>query len=76
MTAFYAGLAEIFEVSDAEINAEFDLVSHTWDSLAIVSTIALIDECYNQMVDGRALFNCVTVGDIEALIAAASAKVA
>ena len=76
MTAFYAGLAEIFEVNEAEIDSAFDLASHTWDSLAIVSTIALIDECYNEMVDGRALFNCVTVGDIEALISAATAKVA
>jgi acyl carrier protein len=76
MTAFYAGLAEIFEVAEAEITPDFDLASHTWDSLAIVSTIALIDECYNQMVDGRALFSCVTVGDIEALIAVATAKVA
>ncbi len=76
MTAFYAGLAEIFEVGEAEINPAFDLASHTWDSLAIVSTIALIDECFNHMVDGRALADCVTVGDIEGLIAAVSAKVA
>lgn len=76
MTAFYAGLAEIFEVAEADINADFDLASHTWDSLAIVSTIALIDECFNHMVDGRALSTCVTVGDIEALIAGVSVKVA
>lgn len=76
MTAFYAGLAAIFEVSEAEINSDFDLASHTWDSLAIVSTIALIDECFNHMVDGRALGDCATVGDIEGLIAAVSAKVA
>jgi acyl carrier protein len=76
MTAFYAGLAEIFEVEEADIMPGFDLASHTWDSLAIVSTIALIDECFNHMVDGRALANCVTVGDIEGLIAAVAAKVA
>jgi acyl carrier protein len=76
MTAFHAGLADIFEVDESDITPDFDLASHTWDSLAIVSTIALIDECCNHMVDGRALANCVTVGDIEALIAAVSAKVA
>ncbi len=76
MTAFYAGLAEIFEVDEADITPVFDLASHTWDSLAIVSTIALIDECFNYMVDGRALSNCVTVGDIEGLIAAVSTQVA
>lgn len=76
MSAFYAGLAEIFEVDKAEIGPRFDLVAHTWDSLAIVSTLALIDECYNQMVEGKALAACVTVADIEALVGAGAAKVA
>jgi acyl carrier protein len=71
MNAFHAGLAEIFEVPVGEITADFDLAAHNWDSLAIVSTIALIDECFNEMVEGKALVACVTVSDIEALIGAA-----
>jgi acyl carrier protein len=70
MNALYAGLAEIFEVDVAEIGPDFDLHAHTWDSLAIVSTIALIDECAGQLVDGAALARCTRVSDIEALIAA------
>jgi acyl carrier protein len=76
MSDFYAGLAEIFEVSPVEIGPGFDLVAHTWDSLAIVSTLALIDECFNQMVEGKALAACVTVSDIEVLVGARAAKVA
>ena len=76
MSAFYAGLAEIFEVTEADIHPAFDLASHTWDSLAIVSTLALIDEVYNQMVDGKALGACETVADIEALVGVSAAKVA
>jgi acyl carrier protein len=76
MSAFYAGLAEIFEVPQGEIGPAFDLASHTWDSLAIVSTLALIDECFNQMVDGKALGACETVADIEALVGINAAKVA
>jgi len=68
MSAFYAGLAEIFEVTEAEITPDFDLVAHTWDSLAIVSTLALVDECFNLMVDGKALAACATVADLEALV--------
>jgi acyl carrier protein len=76
MNAFHAGLAEIFEAPVSEITADFDLASHTWDSLAIVSTIALIDECFNQMVEGKALAACATVGDIQALVGVGAIKVA
>jgi acyl carrier protein len=76
MNAFHAGLAEIFEVAVAEITPEFDLASHTWDSLAIVSTLALADECFDVMLDGKALGACVTVADIEALIGLDAVKVA
>ena len=68
MNALYAGLAEIFEVDASQIGPDLDLCAHTWDSLAIVSTIALIDECVGELVDGAALARCRTVADIEALV--------
>ncbi len=68
--AFYEGLAEVFEIDAAEIAPEFDLVAHNWDSLAIVSTIALADDCFGVLLNGQALGNCRTVADLEALIAA------
>ena len=71
MSAFHEGLAEIFEIDPGLIGAEFSLVDNNWDSLAIVSVIALVDECENLMLDGPALAKCETVGDIEALIAKA-----
>lgn len=76
MSAFYAGMAEIFEIDEADVTPDLDLASHTWDSLAIVSTIALIDECYNELLGGKALAQCVTIADIEQLVSQASAKVA
>ncbi len=76
MNAFYAGMAEIFEIAETDITPDLDLASHTWDSLAIVSTIALIDECFNQLVGGKALAECATIADIEALIRIDAAKVA
>ncbi|MCK9688337.1 acyl carrier protein [Scleromatobacter humisilvae] len=73
MTTFYEGLAEILEVDTDAVTPELPLASANadWDSLAVVSTIALIDDCYNVMVDGKALVACGTVADIEALIDAA-----
>ena len=73
MSAFYAGLAEIFEIDESEITSDLDLATQNWDSLAVVSTIALIDEVYGKLVDGQALAKAVTVSEIEALIALAKA---
>ena len=72
MSTFYEGMAEIFEIDPSRITPEFDLGSTEaqWDSLALVSTIALVDDCYNVMLDGSKLACCKTIGEIEALIQA------
>ncbi|MES2032917.1 MAG: acyl carrier protein [Pseudomonadota bacterium] len=71
MSAFYEGLAEIFEIDPAEVDAGFSLEGQNWDSLAIVSVIALVDEVENLMLDGASLAKCGSVAEIEALIAKA-----
>lgn len=73
MSEFYDGMAEIFEIDSSKISSEFDLHSAeaAWDSLAIVSTIALADDCFGVMLEGKALGDCKTIADIENLIAAA-----
>ncbi len=73
MSEFYEGMAEIFEVDSSTISPEFELHSGeaAWDSLAIVSTIALADDCFNVMLEGKALGECKIIADIESLIAAA-----
>jgi acyl carrier protein len=68
MSAFYVGLAEIFEVAETEIGPDFDLKAHKWDSLAVVSVIALVDECFHRLIDGAALARCATVADVQALV--------
>jgi acyl carrier protein len=73
MSEFYEGLAEILEVEVDEINPEFSLESGGWDSLAIVSTIALIDDVYDVTVHPDKLGECQTVGDIERLVKAENA---
>ena len=72
MSAFYEGLAEIFEIAPDAVQPDLILADHNWDSLAVVSTIALIDECFNCLVEGAALARCERVRDIDALVAAAS----
>jgi acyl carrier protein len=70
MSEFYEGLAEILEIEVDQITPELELEDGSWDSLAVVSTIALIDDVYDVTVHPNALGDCKTVGDIEKLIAA------
>jgi acyl carrier protein len=76
MSEFYEGMAEIFEVDVSEISPEFALNSAeaAWDSLAIVSTIALVDDCFGLMLDGQSLGQCETIADIEKIIEVARKK--
>lgn len=69
MEDFYEGLAEILEVEVDEIGADTELEEGAWDSLAVVSTIALIDDVYDITVHPEKLSECKTVGDIEKLVA-------
>ena len=73
MQPLYAGLAEIFEVEEGQIGPDSVLADYNWDSLAIVSTIALADETDNVLLDGASLVACVRAGDIAALIERAKA---
>lgn len=62
------GIAEILEVptvTEATVLAEVG----NWDSLAIVCTIALIDEKANAQVSGQDLIKCTTAGDVLRLAA-------
>lgn len=70
MSTFYEELAEILEIETDQITPDLRLEDTSWDSLAVVSTIALIDEQYDEAVSADALTSCETVGDIERLIAA------
>jgi acyl carrier protein len=68
MQDLHTGLADILEIDPSKVSSDLDLSTVDWDSLAFVSTIALIDECFGIIVAGQALEKCQTVGDIEQLI--------
>lgn len=73
MSEFYEGLAEILEVEVDEVTPEMEL-GESWDSLAVVSTIALIDDVHDVMVSPDKLAECKTVSEIEQLVAAESGQ--
>ncbi|CDG82580.1 phosphopantetheine-binding protein [Janthinobacterium agaricidamnosum] len=68
MQEFFDGLAEILEIDVAQVAPALKLADYAWDSLAIISTIALADDVFDQMLDGKALAACQSVADIVALI--------
>jgi acyl carrier protein len=69
---FQSGLAEIFECEKALVTADLKF-DEKWDSLAIVSTIALVDENFGVMLSGKALAKCTGVADVLKLVEQAKA---
>lgn len=68
MSEFFDELTEILEQDDTvDANHTF---GDEWDSLAIVSTIALVDEIHGIFLEGTELVKCKSVKDILDLIAA------
>ncbi len=76
MSDFYNGMAEIMEIDAVNFSSNMVLAEGgaDWDSLAIISVIALIDELYGCTVSGQALGECETIADIERLIDVARLK--
>ena len=66
-TGFLARLAEVFEVDPAMVQPDFS-VAGRWDSLAVLATIALIDEQFDVTVPIDELTGCTSVADLLALV--------
>lgn len=69
MSEFYEELTEILE-QDETVDASY-IFGDEWDSLAIVSTIALVDELHGVFLEGQDLAKSKTVQDILDLISKA-----
>lgn len=66
VTEFYEELTEILEQVEI-VNPDYEL-GDEWDSLAIVSTIALVDELHGVFLEGQDLAKCKFIRDILDLI--------
>ena len=62
-------LAQLLMINVDLLNDSFLLKEQgLWDSLAVVSTVAVIDQHYNHSVKGSELMKCSNIGDIFHLI--------
>lgn len=68
MDDFLKNLADAINAPDAELQADQKLQDlPNWDSLAILTTISMLDLDYGVTVTGTDLQGCTTVADVFAL---------
>jgi acyl carrier protein len=73
--AFYAKLDELLELPEGSIAADSALADvEGWDSIAVISFIALADADYVATVPPERIARCRTAGDLAGLIAEFSAQ--
>lgn len=61
---FLTKMADALEVEAHAISVDTPLSALDWDSLAIISTIALVDECLGEVISAEKIAKCHTIGDI------------
>lgn len=71
---FLSALAEALELEDSSISPTTTFSEIDWDSLAIISAIALVDEYYNVTVSAESISNCTCIPDLLSLIDSYSAS--
>jgi acyl carrier protein len=65
---FIAALEDMLELNHGTLHEDRALADiEVWDSLAVISFIALVDEHFNQVIAGEALAKAKTVGDLVGL---------
>ena len=62
-------LSDVLEIDKSLINENLMLdTDDNWDSIAILSAIALIDDSYNLQLEGNDLRNCKSANELYILI--------
>ena len=65
---FRSEFAELLGLIPDNLVESLNLEENNWDSLTVVSTIALVDEHYGVAIDGKSLSGCVTFGELQKII--------
>ena len=61
---FLSKMAEALEIEDDNISENSNLSDFNFDSLAIISTISLVDEFFNTVISMDQLSSCKKIQDI------------
>ena len=68
MDKFLNEFAEILDVDVSVLTPDLVLSKYLWDSLAIISTIVLVNDLYGKILEPEILFKCEKLSDIIELI--------
>jgi acyl carrier protein len=67
--AFIAAVAEILEIDPAPLTGEEKLDDiGNWDSLSVISFVAMVDSDLGQIVDAEKMKEAKTLNDLAALV--------
>lgn len=67
--AFFAAIAEILEADPTGLTGDEQISDiGNWDSLSVISFIAMVDSDLDQVVDAEKLKNAKTFNDLAALV--------
>ena len=65
---FLEQLADALDVDPGILQPHLRLEDIDWDSLAVISTIAIVDSVYGKMLSGEKIQQCSTFDDLMLLI--------
>ena len=68
VATFFEEFSSLIGVERSSISNNSRLDELEWDSMALISTMALIDEIFDIVVSGDKLTECITIEDILALV--------
>jgi acyl carrier protein len=70
--ADFESVIEDVEPDSVKADTNFKKDIETWDSLAVLSVLAMIDSEYEKVISGEELLKCNTVQDVYDLVASKS----
>lgn len=65
---FYEEFSSLMGIDKTSFSNDTKLSDLDWDSMALISTMALLDEVFGIVVSGDKLTKCITVNDIISLV--------
>ena len=65
---FLKKFAESLEMDEKDVSLDSNISDQNFDSLALISTIAIVDECFEKVIDMDQLNSCQKVKDIIELV--------
>lgn len=68
LSAFISAFADALEIEESSLTTDTLFDELDWDSLAVISAIALIDEHFGIMIPGQEISDCKGMPDLLLLI--------